>query len=76
MKPEIEASEFNPTPTSEGFAMWEHWETVSGGRKALLSVSSTSFDMVLKPGDFILQRFWAPASTPIVYNHARKDGAR
>lgn len=71
----IAPADFNPTPTAEGFALWEHWETGKDGRHYLLLVSSSSVGMTLRPGDFILHRAWAPASTPVVHNHARGEAS-
>lgn len=70
MTERIDAAEFNPQPTSEGFSLWEHWETDARGKRQLLLVSSSTVGMELRPGDFILHRHWAPASTPIVHNRA------
>ena len=72
MNQAIDPAEFNPTPTSEGFALWEHWETDGKGKRYLLQVSSSTAGMKLRPGDFILHRSWAPASTPYVYNRAQE----
>lgn len=72
MNQPIDPAEFSPTPTSEGFALWEHWETDSKGQRHLLLVSSSTVGMKLRPGDFILHRSWAPASTPYVYNRAQE----
>ncbi len=66
----VNAAEFNPTPESMGFGLWEHWETGEDGKRYLLLVSSSTVGMELKPGDFIMHRAWAPASMPIVHNSA------
>ena len=64
----IEAAEFNLTPTSKGFTLFEHWETGKDGKHYPLLVSSTPINMTLKPGDLVLRRAWAPASTPTLCN--------
>ena len=71
---EIKQAEFNPTPESEGFTLWEHWETLGDGKKYLLDVSSNTRLMVLKPGDYIVQRTWAPAGKAQPHNRARTPG--
>lgn len=71
MSYEINQADFNPTPESEGFTLWEHWETLSTGKKYLLEVSSSSRPMALKPGDFLVQRTWAPAGKAQLRNRAR-----
>lgn len=71
MSEKINPADFNPDRTSEGFALFEHWETNEWGGHELLLVASTPQGIEMKPGDFILHRHWAPASTPMVYNRAR-----
>ena len=64
--------QLNPVPDSQGFMLFEHWET-SGTEPTLLSIASIPSDMVLQPGDVIVMRTWAPASAPTIYNSARQE---
>lgn len=70
------AAAFNPTPTSEGWDLFEHWQIGQDGRPWLMLVTSSPYDVgALDPGDFILRRRWAPAGSPEVVNHARPEAA-
>lgn len=66
----------NPTPDGAGMLLYEHWEQPAAGQTYLLAVSSTATGMVLKPGDFILERRWGPASVPTIYNRAWAEWER
>ena len=64
--------QLNPVPDSQGFMLFEHWET-SGTEPTLLSIASIPSDMMLQPGDVIVMRTWAPASAPTIYDSARQE---
>ena len=64
---------FNPCLDSTGMHLYEHWEEPipGSGEYNLLAVAATPHGMSLEPGDWILQRRWAPASEPELINRAR-----
>ena len=64
--------ELNPVPDSQGFMLFEHWET-RGTEPTLLSIADIPSDMVLQPGDVIIMRTWVPASAPTIYDSARQE---
>jgi hypothetical protein len=66
---------FNPTPDSQGYVLFEHWEEPIPGSEEynLLAVVSTPADLELDPGDWVLKRRWAPAAEPTIHNRARRQ---
>ena len=69
-------SDFNPCPDSTGLDLFELWESLASGGHFLVAVAGSPADWVLKPGDTIVRRRWAPASSPAIYNEARREADR
>ena len=67
------AEMFNPSRTSTGLVLFEHWEQDSRGRPNLLFVSSTQ-PVTLDPGDVVVRRTWAPAGAPDIITGAAVVG--
>lgn len=65
-------SDFNPCPDSAGLDLFELWESLASGDHFLVAISGSPADWTLRPGDTIVRRRWAPASSPAIYNEARE----
>ncbi|ANA86279.1 hypothetical protein SEA_LOZINAK_122 [Gordonia phage Lozinak] len=69
------ASDFNPSPLSEGWELYEHWQIDKDGEPYLCVITSSVYDVGdLDPGDFILRRRWGAAGVPEIVKHARPAG--
>ncbi|QYC53605.1 hypothetical protein SEA_NORVS_121 [Gordonia phage Norvs] len=69
------ANDFNPSPLSEGWELYEHWQIDKDGQPYLCVVTSSVYDVGdLDPGDFILRRRWGAAGVPEIVKHARPAG--
>ena len=69
-------SDFNPCPDSTGLDLFELWESLASGDHFLVAIAGSPADWMLKPGDTIVRRRWAPASSPAIYNEARREADR